>query len=45
MICAERRVQVIDAMISLANSVIIRGRLIRKTRHNQRWDTRPKRKP
>lgn len=45
LICTERQTRVIDAMISLANSVITLRRLIRQAWHTHRWDTRPKRKP
>lgn len=45
LICTERRAKVIDAMISLANSIIVLRRLIREAWHTHRWHTRPKRKP
>lgn len=45
LICTERKARVIDAMISLANSIIVLRRLIREAWHTHRWDTRPKRKP
>lgn len=45
LICTERRARVIDAMISLANSIIVLRRLIREAWTTHRWDDRPKRKP
>lgn len=44
-ICTERRLRVIDALIALANSVIILRRLIRTAWTTHRWDTRPARRP
>lgn len=44
-ICTERRAQVIDAFIALANTVIIVRRLLRQARTTHRWDTRPRRRP
>jgi hypothetical protein len=45
LICTERRARVIDAMISLANSIIVLRRLIREAWTTHRWDTRPNRTP
>lgn len=45
LICTERKVRVVDAMISLANSIIVLRQLIREAWYTHRWDTRPKRKP
>lgn len=44
-ICTERKVRVIDALISLANSVIVIRRLIGEAWVTHRWDARPNRKP
>lgn len=44
-ICTERKARVIDAMIQLANSIIVIRRLIREAWYTHRWDTRPKRRP
>lgn len=44
-ICTERRGRVIEALIALANSVIILRRLIREGWTTYRWDTRPTRRP
>ncbi|MGP9490475.1 IS5 family transposase [Glutamicibacter sp. 287] len=44
-ICTERRARVIEAMISLANSIIVLRRLIREAWVTYRWDSRPNRKP
>ncbi|WP_431709822.1 IS5 family transposase [Glutamicibacter uratoxydans] len=44
-ICTERKAKVIDAMISLANSIIVIRRLIREAWVTHRWDSRPNRKP
>lgn len=44
-ICTERRTQVIDAFIALANAIIITRRLIREAWTSHRWDTRPARRP
>lgn len=44
-ICTERRTQVIDAFIALANAIIITRRLIREAWTTHRWDTRPARRP
>jgi transposase len=41
----ERRARVIDALIALANAVIITRRLIRIAWTTHRWDTRPTRRP
>ncbi len=45
LVCTERRTQVIDAFIALANAVIITRRLIRIAWTTHRWDTRPPRRP
>lgn len=45
LICPERRARVIDAMISLANRVIVLRRLIREAWTTHRWDSRPTRRP
>ncbi|MGP9649367.1 IS5 family transposase [Glutamicibacter sp. AOP38-B1-38] len=44
-ICTERKARVIEAMISLANSIIVLRRLIREAWVTHRWDSRPNRKP
>lgn len=44
-ICTERKAKVIEAMISLANSIIVIRRLIREAWVTHRWDSRPNRKP
>lgn len=44
-ICTERRTAVIQALIALANSVIILRRLISEAWLTHRWDTRPTRRP
>lgn len=44
-ICTERVTRVIDALISLANSIIVIRRLIKESWVRYRWDSRPKRKP
>ncbi len=44
-ICTERRVQVIQAFIALANAIIITRSLIRQAWTTHRWETRPKRRP
>lgn len=44
-VCTERRTVVIDALIALANSVIIIRRLIKEAWITHRWDTRPSRRP
>jgi hypothetical protein len=44
-ICTERRTRVIDALIALANAVIITRRLIRHAWTTHRWDMRPSRRP
>jgi hypothetical protein len=45
LICTERMTKVIDAMLSLANSIIVLRRPVREVWYTQRWDARPKRKP
>jgi transposase len=45
LICTERRTRVIDALIALANAVIITRRLVRAAWTSHRWDTRPTRRP
>jgi transposase len=45
LICTERRTRVIDALIALANAVIITRRLLRAVWTSHRWDTRPTRRP
>ncbi len=44
-ICTEKRVPVIRAFNSLANAIIITGRLIREAWTTHRWHTRPNRRP
>ena len=44
-ICTERHERVIDALISLANAVIITRSLLRRAWTTHRWDTRPTRRP
>lgn len=44
-ICTERVTRVIDALISLANSIIVIRRLVKESWVRYRWDSRPKRKP
>ncbi len=44
-ICTERRTRVIDALIRLANSVIITRQLIQRAWTTHRWDTRPTQRP
>lgn len=44
-VCTERRARVIDALIALANTIIIVRRLIRTAWTTHRWDTRPTRRP
>lgn len=44
-ICTERKIRVIDALISLANSVIVIRRLIGEAWVTQRSDASPIRKP
>ena len=44
-ICTEVRTRVIDALIALANAIIITRRLIREAWTRHRWDTRPTRRP
>lgn len=44
-ICTEKTGRVIDALIALANAVIIIGRLIRIAWTTHRWDNRPARRP
>ena len=44
-ICTERHHRVIDALISLANAVIITRSLLRRAWMTHRWDTRPTRRP
>lgn len=44
-ICTERRTPVIEALIALANAIIIVRRLIRAAWTTHRWDTRPTRRP
>lgn len=45
LVCTERRTRVIDALIALANAVIITRRLTRIAWSTHRWDTRPPRRP
>ncbi len=45
LICTERRARVIEALIALANAIIIIRRLIRIAWTTHRWDTRPARRP
>jgi transposase len=45
LICTERRTRVIEALIALANAVIITRRLLRQAWTTHRWDTRPSRRP
>ncbi|MCZ9880659.1 IS5 family transposase [Arthrobacter sp. B2a2-09] len=44
-ICTERRTAVINALIGLANSIIVIRRIIREAWTTHRWDTRPNRRP
>lgn len=44
-ICTERRIRVIDALIALANAIIITRQLIHHAWTTHRWDTRPTRQP
>jgi len=44
-VCTERRAPVIDALIALANAIIVIRRLIRTAWTTHRWDTRPARQP
>lgn len=44
-VCTERRTAVINAMIELANAVIVPRRLIREAWTTHRRDTRPTRRP
>ncbi|WP_431711068.1 IS5 family transposase [Glutamicibacter uratoxydans] len=44
-ICTEVKTKVIDALISLANTIIVIRRLIAESWVKYRWDSRPKRKP
>lgn len=44
-ICTELKSRVLDALISLANSIIVIRRLIREAWLSHRWDSKPKRKP
>lgn len=44
-ICTERRVDVIEAFIALANAIILVRRLLRQAWTSHRWDTRPRRRP
>jgi hypothetical protein len=44
-LCTERRARVIDFWISLANTIIIVRRLLRRAWTTYRWDTRPARRP
>jgi transposase len=45
LVCTERRAQVIEAFIALANAIIIVRRLLRTVWTTHRWDTRPARRP
>ena len=45
LICTERKARVIDFWISLANIMIMTGRLIREAWIRYRWDQRPPRAP
>lgn len=45
LVCTERRARVVEALIALANAIIITRRFIRTTWTTQRWDTRPARRP
>jgi transposase len=44
-VCTERRSRVIEALIALANAVIITRRLLAEAWLTHRWDTRPARRP
>lgn len=44
-ICTERRARVTDALIALANAIIITRRLIAQARSRYRWEDQPTRKP
>jgi hypothetical protein len=44
-VCTERRTRVIDALIALANAIIIVRRLIRRAWTTHRWHNRPGRRP
>jgi transposase len=44
-ICTERSARVIDALIALANAVIITRRLLVEAWTTHRWNTRPARRP
>lgn len=44
-ICTERRARVIEALIALANAVIITRRLLAEAWLTHRWDSRPARRP
>lgn len=44
-LCTERRARVIDFWISLANTIIIVRRLLRRAWTTHRWDNRPARRP
>jgi transposase len=44
-ICTEKRIQMIEAFIGLANAIIVTRRLIREAWTRHRWDTRPTRRP
>lgn len=44
-VCTERRTRVIEALIALANAVVIARRLIRQAWTTHRWDTRPTHRP
>lgn len=45
LVCTERRLRVINALIALANAAIIIRRLTRIAWTTHRWDTRPARRP
>ena len=44
-VCTERRARVIEALIALANAIIIVRRLLRAAWTSHRWHTRPTRRP
>ncbi len=44
-VCTEKRIQVIQAFIALANTIIITRRLLREAWPRHRWDGRPARRP
>lgn len=44
-ICTEVKTKVIDALLSLASTIIVTRRLIAESWVKYQWDSRPKRKP